>query len=792
MPDFRDSHDPSEEATNSSARGQGFGGASSMIEFSDQSSSSGEVLPSALEQNLRKLLQDVEKIRQVSQSPPEKVAEPDSPYLNRFIERACALHEKGNFSGALEILQEAHKLAPSNLEVLTLIEKAEQSSKLRSVDSDLTDRIAQFKAESLKLFERGQYSECIERFKLLSELDPGNYDLRDYLEISQEEAEKQKRAQATPVENPISSKQNPDPLPEFASQVPNTGSFPMDPIPAELPKAPQANAANLPEILEEAEPKRPQSPVPPPEPQSKPIPEPRAEAASERLVIQPVVKESKSQLRMWQAAGQDQTIEPVQENSQVGLPQVGKKLTLIYLLGGGLLLGSVLGAWLVFVPSRHPKSAEGRAEPQNTMVAPAETVAPPIDLSKPTQSNMLAQAEKALKQGRFLEASRLCDSILGLDPNNASALNLRQDLRERLAKQAGHEMANRNWDKAVATWSEMLKIFPNDRDATRQLGVAKTNLKKQEQLDLANRQALEKKTQDLRQQITAAINAGHYLPPSSNNAFELIQKLGTISQDKSFSREKLDLILRNLMSQANRALQNKDYANASTLVKQIQNYFPEIPESKALAETLKGEESRLAESRNSVLQKAEAAMASGHYVTPPNDNVVTYCTQLLASQPQNPKALDLKKTSLGKAVNQAKSLIQESKYEEAKTIYSVLLYLAGNDTQVPLSPPDLKDEIERLNFNAYAVIHDHTIGSCTGRLRFNGYQIVYLPSGDSKDGFVSKLSEIAQVDLGDKLKIQVKSKTYRFQDNAPKNLPESRTRLAEIQQKLNALIAKSK
>ena len=85
-------------------------------------------------------------------------------------------------------------MAPGNPEVLSLIEKAEQESQLHPVDSDLANRIAQFKAESLKFFEHGRYSECVQRFKLLTELDPENYDLRDYLQISIEEAEKQKRS----------------------------------------------------------------------------------------------------------------------------------------------------------------------------------------------------------------------------------------------------------------------------------------------------------------------------------------------------------------------------------------------------------------------------------------------------------------------------------------------------------------------------------------------------------------------------------------------------------------------
>ena len=125
-----------------------------MVDLTSPQVSKDENPTLTLEQNLRKLLQDVEKIRQTSQASPEKSLEPDLPYLNRFLGRAYALYEKQDFKACLDILHEAHKMAPGNPEVLALIEKAEQESQLQQVDSDLANRIAQFKAESLKFFEQ--------------------------------------------------------------------------------------------------------------------------------------------------------------------------------------------------------------------------------------------------------------------------------------------------------------------------------------------------------------------------------------------------------------------------------------------------------------------------------------------------------------------------------------------------------------------------------------------------------------------------------------------------------------
>ena len=98
-------------------------------------------------------------------------------------------------------------------------------------------------------------------------------------------------------------------------------------------------------------------------------------------------------------------------------------------------------------------------------------------------------------------------------------------------------------------------------------------------------------------------------------------------------------------------------------------------------------------------------------------------------------------------------------------------------------------QIERLEFTGYPVIHDHALGSCSGRLRMNAYVIAYVPSGDSKDGFSQKLTDILDAEPGDKLKLQFKGKTYRFQPNLTKNKEESRQKVQEILARLTALSA---
>jgi hypothetical protein len=479
--------------------------------------------------------------------------------------------------------------------------------------------------------------------------------------------------------------------------------------------------------------------------------------------------------------------EELKDTIEYRLEMAARRMRIAYLVGAGLVMGAILGALLALGPRRHlfTPEAPSQAKSQDT----TDSTQFPAESSSLAESSPETQARQAFRQGRLLEANRYCDGMLQIDPSNSFALNLKQEIRERFSKLAQKAMTNQRWQEACVAWNNVLRVYAEDRDASRQLKISKANLEKQEQVAIASKIEADQKIQELHQKISLAIASNRYLPPSSGNALELIRQLEALSTDDAFGREKLDEISRELLAAANRNLQAKDSAAASTLVKQIQTYLPETPELKALREGIRAEEARLGEARISWLQKAEAAMAGGRYVTPANDNVLAHCNQLLLIDPQNPKAIDLKKQSSVKAAAHAKTLVREGAYDEARAIYSALLYVAQSESPLSLTGQELKAEIERLTFNAYAVIHDHAIGSCTGRLRFNGYQVSFVPSSDSNDGFAFKISELRQVEPGDKLKVHFKSKTYRFEPNAAKDARERRARIDEINHRLSALIA---
>jgi hypothetical protein len=139
---------------------------------------------SATEQNLRKLLQDVERMRQASPQAHPTESRTEVTYLDRFIDRARDRFEQQDIKGALEVLQEALKMAPENPEVVAMIDKTRRAFQIQQAESELARQIEETRAQAIKLFEQGNYRECIAGFNVLYKLDPTNIDLRDYLEIS--------------------------------------------------------------------------------------------------------------------------------------------------------------------------------------------------------------------------------------------------------------------------------------------------------------------------------------------------------------------------------------------------------------------------------------------------------------------------------------------------------------------------------------------------------------------------------------------------------------------------------
>jgi hypothetical protein len=142
---------------------------------------------------------------------------------------------------------------------------------------------------------------------------------------------------------------------------------------------------------------------------------------------------------------------------------------------------------------------------------------------------------------------------------------------------------------------------------------------------------------------------------------------------------------------------------------------------------------------------------------------LVYCNLALRADPGNQTATNLKEEMVKRALAQAEDWIQRGKFDAARLHYASMDDLAARDSAFPYPREDFRRELAKLEFTSYRVTHDHRFGSCSGTLKFNGYVVSYVPSGDSVDGFIGDLNSIIIASEESKrLRIDSRDKIFRF------------------------------
>ena len=212
----------------------------------------------------------------------------------------------------------------------------------------------------------------------------------------------------------------------------------------------------------------------------------------------------------------------------------------------------------------------------------------------------------------------------------------------------------------------------------------------------------------------------------------------------------------------NSRIQAHEFEQAPALLTTPDNGFSGDSQLKTISQTPKVKERKQQSSAMSCLQKAESALIVGHYVTPDNENVLAYCNQALKLDAQNRRALELKKDVVVRAIAQTKDWIQRGRFDAARGYFASMDYLALNDSEFPYPKAELKQELRKLEFKSYPMVHEHRLGSCSGELRINAYVVSYVPSDDSGDGFSERLRSVVVAEDRDRLRISYGGLTLRF------------------------------
>jgi tetratricopeptide (TPR) repeat protein len=771
----------------------------------------------ACEANLRELSRFIENLCSGKTSQIEEGEAPTKmPVLSELLSQGKSHFENQEFDACLEMMNKALNVDPGNREATGILIEAQKKLEDRRLEEELVVHIENLKKEAMDQFDEEQYRDCMRTFQFLCELEPKNRTLRDYLALSRQKAEEMEATQPK-----SGSSRSSEAVPEtnlnasiFASKPSAQSEIsPELNIAREYPKAspdPESKVRDLDEVPESTGPVNSSANQAHPlqEDLSQPIDEPPSVADEEQSSLTRTLRSPKRLIALLAVVallfaavfGSRTSVKPAKPKDPVvsGFEiQSDPEAARVFI--DGEFKGQTRLQLESLSEGNHQLRVEMEGYAPLTQVFSQAKIQPTVlsvRLSKvvppPQQDDDLQDAARTLfAHGNFLEANRTCDAVLQKDARNILALEIKEKIKTYYLRQGKNAISKGRWEEARVALENTLKVAPDDGQVSGQLRLVQTKLKKSPVAINTGESQMASRIQDLHQQISTAISVANYLPPNTGNAFDLLRHLGSIAPTDSFAKEKLDQIHHELLNQIQRRMQAKDFDAAKSLAQQVQTHFPDSSELRVLRDGLRAEEAKLMETWSSLIQKAESTAAAGRYVAPQNDNALLYANRLLAIDSQNQRALALKKESVAKAAAQARELIQTEKFEEAREVYSALLQLSSSESRPQAPGTDLKREIEKLEFNAYPVVHDHTLmGSCTGRLRANAYVISFIPSGNSKDGFSAKLAEVEVESPGDKLKIMVRNKTYRYEANLVKSREENREKLEQIYQRLIELKTK--
>ncbi|MCI0624186.1 MAG: PEGA domain-containing protein [Acidobacteria bacterium] len=708
--------------------------------------------------------------------------------VGEYVSQGELLLQRSQYAACFELMTLALTEHPGTEGIHELVRECRRHLEDLQLQEEMVIYLENLKKEAADQFDREQFQECAKTFGFLCELEPDNRVLQEYLKLSQQQV-LETEGVSLPEENSALQLTIMDTM---AVREAMSSSTDLAIPPSEPPESNEdlrSADGNQKENVEGKD----TSPA-----------KPHKEMASDRELV----KHWSSALTDWKT-----------------LCVAGSLIALVLILGAHKLLKSEasLGGTLT-VQSEPPDStafvngiARGQTPLSLQSLEPGSydiriqkdghlSYCSKITLER-NQPNLVsvrletwpAQAISenshllSLKSlsagGNLIEGLEVCERILKVSPKNRALRTLKASLRNQLFEQIDEAANGGRWRAAQDKLNALLRVSPADRVARKRLRLVQTKLQPDLTTTVNAGPSSNVQVEELQRRISSAIASSKYFPPHSGNALELTRSLKQLVPQSSFAEERLDLIRGKTSRQAQLMIQAGDLEGARTLVHQLETYFPDGSELGALTESVKSHDAAVAEV-NTTVAKAEAALASRHFVVPLNECAFSLSNRVLRLAPNNQRAQSIRKDSVARALVEAKGWTADGKYDEARQVYLAVSQILSTHKDLPFSAREVTDQVERLEFMALPVIHDHALGSCTGTLKFNGYVIAFLPTGGSKDGFEQRLSEIEKREFSDKLGLHFRGKTYRFGPSRVEGKEEGRQKLKEIYERLSKLVEK--
>jgi hypothetical protein len=426
---------------------------------------------------------------------------------------------------------------------------------------------------------------------------------------------------------------------------------------------------------------------------------------------------------------------------------------------------------------------------QEVYLGQGETARVEVHLNELSAADLQTLAQSLFNQGKLREADRICTLLFRKPPYDAFALDLKQKILTGLLAQinagelpretaSADPVTQPGGQSALATSKPPGTPDLSER-AMRHGAAGNARVHHIDQTPSDKRPA----TVPVRPTIQSEPTPSTRSLGAGGIASQVSTTQGVRSQLGTIDTAVLDRI--------KDRIQSKNFAEARALLQHLPEASAPVVELRNLMELAESEVQEQKTRVSSSLQKAESALLVGHYITPPDDNVVLHCNRGLSLEPQNQRLLALKKDVIQRSIAQARDWIQRGKFEQARACYSSLNYLAQNDPGFPVQRQWFQEEINKLEFTSYPVIHEHKFGSCNGRLRMNAHVLSFVPSGDSSHGFTEALRNTVVREAGETLKVRLAGRNYEFHPNSNQESASNRQAFQAVYEQLMNLVAKA-
>ncbi|HEX2521918.1 MAG TPA: PEGA domain-containing protein, partial [Terriglobia bacterium] len=474
-----------------------------------------ERMEAACEHNVTQLAEFIETLQQrLPRLSKESQNTSHMSELNDLLSQGKQSLANRDYESCMAMMSEVLQVAPQNPEAVSCLEEAQRKLEDQRLEEELVIHLDNLKKEASDLFDQEKYRECAALFKFLCELEPKNRKLQDYLELSQEKVKEIEESEASALQSQQPQKVQP-PVGSDAWEI------------TDAPTAYERVARTRGEFVD---------------------------TGAERLSPSVTLR----------SEGPEEEVQNSRPATSLALV-FGVLAILALVLSGALFLrefkaNSAGSLNLKTEPSgvavridgqprgEAPLRVQSLEAGQHTLTLQKDGYAPasqafsvssgqwtslsvqlqPLTSAPAGKDSLQEEAVALFGRGMFLEASHRCDLLLARDPYNEVAANLKSKIRDHYWQQSQLAQRRKNSDEALIALQNLLRVSPEDAAALHALKRLQTTPK--EKLPAVQNQAsLPSKTEELRNQINSAMSAGNYFPPTSGNAFALIQRLGAMS-----------------------------------------------------------------------------------------------------------------------------------------------------------------------------------------------------------------------------------------------------------------------